>query len=190
MQLGRTLAEERAEAEVRYYEPELKPEPAVVGKKIGQDVPPPYGAWYLEAMDAHGGWIASAVDLVRFAAAFDETARCPLLLAGTIAEMFARPEGLAGHDAEGKPKDYYYALGWQVRPEGHPFSPTEWHTGSLPGTSTILVRRHDGIHWAVLFNTRNNSPAEKAPARLIDPLMHETAAKVTDWPEGDDLGAR
>jgi N-acyl-D-amino-acid deacylase len=93
MKLGHTLLEDRAEGEVKYYEPEGKPEPAVVGKNIGQDAPLPYGAWYLEAMDAHGGWIASAVDLVRFAAAFDDPARCPLLKAGTIAEMFARPEG-------------------------------------------------------------------------------------------------
>ena len=190
MKLGHTLLEDRAEDEVKYYEPEGKPEPAVVGKNIGQDVPLPYGTWYLEAMDAHGGWIASAVDLARFAAAFDDPARCPLLKPGTIAEMFARPEGLAGHDAEGKPKDYYYALGWQVRPEADPFSPAQWHTGSLPGTSTILVRRHDGLNWAILFNTRNNSPAEKAPARLIDRLMHEAAAKITEWPEGDDPGAR
>ena len=27
----------------------------------------PYGTWYHEALDAHGGWIGSAVDLVRFA---------------------------------------------------------------------------------------------------------------------------
>ncbi len=190
MRLGRTLLEDRAEGEVRYYEPDMKPEPAVVGRNIGQEVPPPYGAWYLEAMDAHGGWIASAVDLVRFAAAFDDPARCALLKAETVTEMFARPEGLAGHEADGKPKAVYYGLGWQVRPQGHPFSPTQWHTGSLPGTSTILVRRHDRVHWAVLFNTRNNSPSEKAPARLIDPLMHEAADKITEWPEGEEFGDR
>ena len=34
-------------------------------------VPWPYGGFCLEAMDAHGGWLASAVDLARFAAALE-----------------------------------------------------------------------------------------------------------------------
>ena len=32
-------------------------------------MPWPYGGFHLEAMDAHGGWIGSAVDLARWAAA-------------------------------------------------------------------------------------------------------------------------
>ena len=39
IKLGRTLPEDRAESAVKYYEPEGKSEPAMVGKKIGQDVP-------------------------------------------------------------------------------------------------------------------------------------------------------
>jgi len=185
MQIGRTLPERRAEGEVKYYEPEKKEEPAVVGN-IGKDVPLPYGAWYHEALDSHGGWIASAIDLVRFASAFDDPAHSPLLRAESIAEMFARPEGLAGYDAEGKPKATYYALGWSVRPEGQSGCPFQWHTGSLPGTSTILVRRYDGLNWAFLINTRNGVP-EKAPARLFDPLLHKVVDAMTDWPEGELL---
>jgi len=181
MRIGRTLLEDRAEGEVRYYEADDKTEPAVLGSEIGREVLVPYGAWYHESLDSHGGWIASAIDLVRFASAFDDPAHSPLLKVESIAQMFARPEGLAGHDAEGKPTPTYYALGWSVRPEGHPFSPTQWHTGSLPGTSTILVRRHDGLNWAVLINTRNSAP-EKAPARLLDPLLHKAADAITDWP--------
>jgi len=105
--------------------------------------------------------------------------------------------GIPGFDAEEKPKSVYYGLGWFVRTElpadgekeistlGE--KSTQWHTGSLDGTSTILVRRHDGLCWAVLFNTRN-STAEKAPARLIDRLMHKTANAIQEWPEGDELG--
>lgn len=189
MQIGRSLLEGRAEGEVKYYEPEDKKEPAVVGKNIGQDVPLPYGAWYHEALDSHGGWIASAIDLVRFASAFDDPAHSPLMKAESIVQMFARPEGRAGHDAEGKPNPTYYGLGWSVRPEGHPGCPMQWHTGSLPGTSTILVRRHDGLNWAVLINTRNSAP-EKAPARLLDPLLHKVADAIREWPEGDELPGR
>jgi N-acyl-D-amino-acid deacylase len=171
---------------------------------LGQDVPLPYGTWNLEAMDSHGGWIASAVDLVRFAAAFDDPTHCPILKPASIAEMFARPTGGAGFDAKEKPKAVYYGLGWFVRTkvgaeaakdistpgdqstQWH--TGAQWHTGSLDGTSTILVRRHDGLCWAVLFNTRNSTP-EKAPARLVDPLMHKAANAIQKWPEGDEFGA-
>lgn len=182
MRIGRTLFEDRAEGEVRYYEAD-KVEPAVVGQEIGKDVPLPYGAWYHESLDSHGGWIGSATDLVRFASAFDDAAYSPLLKAESIAQMFARPEGLPGFEADGKPKETYYALGWSVRPEGLPGCPMQWHTGSLPGTSTILVRRHDGLNWAVLINTRNSTP-EKAPARMLDPLLHKVADAIVEWPDG------
>jgi len=199
MQLGRTLPEFRAEGEVKYYAPGDKRGPAVVGQNLGQDVPLPYGTWNLEAMDSHGGWIASAVDLVRFASAFDDPNRCPILKSESVAEMFARPAGGPGYDAEQKPKSVYYGLGWFVRTKakteeekeistlGDKFS--QWHTGSLDGTSTILVRRHDGLCWAVLFNTRHRNP-EKAPARLIDSLMHKAANAIQEWPAGDEFGAR
>ena len=113
--------------------------------------------------------------------------------------MFARPTGSPGFAAEGKPKPVYYGLGWFVRTDlgAHgkqdKSTPgdksTQWHTGSLDGTSTILVRRHDGLCWAILFNTRASVP-ENAPARLIDPLMHKTADAIQEWPQGDEFGAR
>lgn len=188
MQLGKTLRDARAAGEVCYYESSEKRGPAVLGPDLGKDVELPYGTWNLEAMDAHGGWIASAVDLVRFSSAFDDAAHRPILNPASIAEMFARPEGLPGHDAAGDPKAFYYSLGWMVRPRPQGGF-TAWHTGSLDGTSAILVRRCDGITWAVLFNTRNSAP-DKAPARLIDPLMHIAADKVTSWPVGEPLSAQ
>ena len=199
IQLGRTLPEYRADGEVKYYEPGDKRGPAVIGQNLGEDVHLPYGTWNLEAMDSHGGWIASAIDLVRFAAAFDYPARCRILKPASIADMFARPIGAPGFDAEGKLKPTFYGLGWMVRNDvgadaiHDTTTPGErssqWHTGSLDGTSTILVRRHDGLCWAVLFNTRNSVP-EKAPARLIDLLMHKTANAIQEWPPGDEFGVR
>ncbi len=180
MRLGRTLVADRAEGEVRYVSAGGGREPAVVGE-LGKIVPEPYGAWHLEAMDAHGGWIASAPDLVRFATAFDDPERCPILSAASIERMFARPPGLAGHDAGGKPLDSYYARGWMVRPVGARGRNT-WHAGLLPGTSTLLVRRHDGLAWAVLFDT-DRDPKGETLADAIDPLLHRAADAVARWPE-------
>ena len=185
MRIGKTLLDGRAKGEVRYYDERDRRRTAVMGQRLGQRVPAPYGAWYLEAMDAHGGWIASAVDLVRFASALDRPARSPLLSRKAISAMFARPKGAVGLDADGKPKAAYYGCGWLVRPVGR--KANHWHGGGLPGTSTLLVRRHDGLNWAVLFNTRS-SPDGKALASLIDPLVHRAANAVKRWPMGDLFG--
>ena len=182
MRLGRTLAEDRAEGEARDYDAKNRTAPAVMGD-VGTSVPLPYGAWCLEAMDAHGGWIASAADLVRFASAFDAPGQCEILSASGIDTMFGRPEGAIGYEAGGKPKPVYYGCGWSVRPVGSRGAST-WHTGALAGTSTILVRRHDGLNWAVLFNARKGS-AKGNLASVIDGLVHKAANKVATWPKHD-----
>ena len=151
---------------------------------LGQQVPAPYGSWYLEPMDSHGAWIASATDLVRFAAAFDQRAKSPLLKESSIEQMFGRPAGVLGYDAERKPKVVYYGCGWSVRTlPGNP-NINSWHTGSLDGTSTILVRRHDGLNWAVLFNTRNGTNNHRL-STMIDSRVHAAANAVKVWPKQD-----
>jgi len=44
-----------------------------------------------------------------------------------------------------------YACGWSVNSV-----PNWWHSGSLPGTLTILVRTASGLCWAAFTNTRAN----------------------------------
>ena len=156
--------------------------PAVVGT-IGEKVPVQYGGWYLEAMDSHGGWIASAIDLVRFADSFNDPERSPILKPNMMAQVFAPPAGAVGHEKGGKPKEVYYACGWSVRRVGDRQMNT-WHTGSLDGTSTLLVRRSDGLNWAVLFNTRS-AGGKNEPSGLIDPLVHKAADQVKEWPKKD-----
>ena len=184
MQLGRTLVEGRAAGEVRYYTDDNRTRPAVMGPQLGKPVPVAYGGWYLEAMDAHGGWIASAVDLVRLASALDHPANCKILSQDSIRSMFSRPSAPLWLDENQKPRPSYYGLGWLVRPVGDSSSLNTWHTGSLDGTSTILVRRHDGLNWCVLFNSRD-TPQGSRPAVVIDPLVHRAADAVTRWPETD-----
>ncbi len=181
MRIGKTRLEGRSENEVRYYDP--RKGPSVFATDLNQQVPQPYGAWHVEAMDAHGGWLASAVDLARFVCAFDDPTKCKILNQGSIQEMFARPPGLAGTEADGKPKSVYYSLGWsnRVLDDG---KLNRWHTGSLPGTATMLVRRHDGRNWVVLMNARM-SPQTSHLGGAIDSLVHQAADEVTDWPEYD-----
>jgi N-acyl-D-amino-acid deacylase len=171
MRLGKTRRADRAADEVCYYDPDEGR--SVFKEDLGSTVPRPYGCWCLEAMDAHGGWLASAEDMARFAAAFDDPENCPLLSAEAIARMHQRPDGLAGYEADGKPKDVYYSLGWLNRAlaNGHV---NHWHTGSLDGTATILIRRQDGWNMIALLNTRT-SPKTKQLGLAIDQLMHQAA---------------
>jgi CubicO group peptidase (beta-lactamase class C family) len=171
MKIGKTLAADRARGEVKYYTTEE--DKAVLGPQFGEVVPQSYGAWNHEALDAHGGWIASADDLVRFAAALNQPANCKILSEKSIREMFARPQGVQDR-ASGKPKNHYYGCGWCVRPVGDSGKLNTWHNGSLPGTSSLLVRRSDGLTWAVLFNSRDGEHGAK-PADTIDVLLHDAA---------------
>jgi CubicO group peptidase (beta-lactamase class C family) len=186
MRIGHTLPAGRAPGEVRYYDSQNQIVKGVVGETMGKDVPEPDGGWFLEAMEAHGGWIASAVDLVRFGSAFDNPERCAILGPEAIATMFARPPEPGGATAKKKRAESYYACGWDIVEVG-PHRINTWHTGLLDGTSSILVRRFDGLVWAVLFNSDGDPKDPKGDdlAGRIDGLVHEAADAVTEWPEID-----
>ncbi|HEY0456725.1 MAG TPA: serine hydrolase domain-containing protein [Verrucomicrobiae bacterium] len=164
--------------EVKYYTPDDSTTRSVFDNST---VPWPYGGFHLEAMDAHGAWIASAVDLARFAAALDDAASSPLLRSSSFQTMYARPEPPVARDNEGNPMPTYYACGWNVRPVGRAGKANYWHNGSLPGTSTLLVRRWDGLSWAALFNQRSED--KSLPDSAIDGAMHRAADSVAKWPD-------
>ncbi len=182
MRIGATLDGRQAHGAVRYYTSAHG-----LAKNVfpggDKEVPWPYGGFHLEAMDAHGGWIASVVDLARFAAALDGPGSSPLLKPETIRAMYAPPEPPAWRAANGQLADAFYGCGWMVRPHAASGRANFWHSGSLPGTTTLLVRRWDGLNWAVLFNQRSNNGA--LPDSAIDPALHRAAAAVTDWPTQD-----
>jgi N-acyl-D-amino-acid deacylase len=182
MQIGRSLAAQHAADEATYYDAHNQMVPAVVGK-IGELVAVPYGGFFLEALDSHGGWIASATDLLRFAAAFDSPANCKILQPESITAMFARPEGATGRDAGGRRKRNYYACGWDVWNFGRG-GLTTCHSGLLSGSSTLLVRRRDGISWAALFNTDRGADG-KTLTDSIDAALHQAANAVKNWPSID-----
>ncbi|MCW3094427.1 MAG: penicillin-binding protein beta-lactamase class [Chthonomonadaceae bacterium] len=184
MQLGRSLQTLKAPGEVRYYPPYDGLSPNLFG---GPDTLWCYGGFHLEAMDSHGGWIASAPDLVRFASSLDNPKHCPILRPGSIKELFARPRE-TGYTADGAPKPSYYAAGWHVHPmEQHNMD--TWHDGLFDGTSALLLRRHDGLTWAVLFNT-DHDENKQVPADLVGLSLHTVADAVKEWPEDRRVGRR
>ncbi|MDX6260597.1 MAG: hypothetical protein QOH84_2285 [Kribbellaceae bacterium] len=142
----------------------------------GTVVAAPYGSFSMRIHDANGGWIASAPDLVRWAKMFD--ASSTVLNSTSLASVWAKPEtGVS-------PDGWYYGLGWQVRPttQGGTGRNT-WHTGSLPGTFTLLVRTYNGMSWAALFNRRDDASGKSYGD--IDAAMWTAAEGVKTWPTND-----
>jgi N-acyl-D-amino-acid deacylase len=177
MRIGHTLARERAPNEVRYYGYPGMGLARSVFPNQRQEVPSPYGGWYIEAMDSHGGWIASAIDLLRFIDEVDGRGNHRQLLTKPMIEtMVAHPAPPLWVNS-----DNWYGMGWQVRP----VNPGQnwWHTGSLDGTSTIMVRAYNGMAWVALFNSRpKNSDAFEGE---VDSGLWKAIGGVTRWPEGN-----
>jgi N-acyl-D-amino-acid deacylase len=174
MRIGRTL--EPFPNEVTYYDKGKPGDTVFPGVKKATA---PYGAFYLEAMDSHGAWIASAVDLARFAAALHDPQTCPLLKPETWRTMHEPPAPPVSRKADGKLNPVFYACGWNVRPIGENGKANAWHNGLLDGTTTLLVRRWDGLSWAALFNSR----VDKSGG--IDTGLHRAADAVKSWPAND-----
>jgi len=65
MQIGKTLREQRAE-ERGLIMPSLETVSLIPVYPAMGKVPVAYGRWCHPTLDAHGGWIASAIDLLRF----------------------------------------------------------------------------------------------------------------------------
>ena len=122
-------------------------------------------------MDSHGGWIATASDLVQF---LDHIAgfggQTPLLKPETVRQMVTPA---AAYPANSPAK---YARGWMVRNDG---KGNWWHGGSLPGTTTIMVRTASGLSWAALTNTRTEPHDEMDSA--LDHLIWQMARSVPEW---------
>lgn len=172
MHVGRSLLAFRDPNEVPYVSQFSDP---TVFDNSGTLVPEPYGSFNLENLDSVGAWVGSPVELAHFAATFDNPNTSPILTPASIAQTFAVPE--IGPQPDGA----YYGCGWGVRPTSN--GRITWHTGSLPGTHTMVLRRDDGVNWAVLFNQRDDPSGSSYDD--IGPLLDQTASSVSFWPSYD-----
>lgn len=180
MLLGRTRLADRAPGEVRYYGP--KGQAARPSVYWGEGfVPVGYGSFYMPALDAHGGWIATAADLVRFALAVDGTRGTALLAPASIKAMIETPRPKAGATGAGNAPTSF-GLGWDMKPVA---GGAEWsHAGALEGSNASwLFRGPGGLAIAFIFNTL---PEDFVPffTHTVD-AVRKAAAAVTTWPTHD-----
>ena len=168
--------------EVRYYSQEFQP--SVFAEDKGKKIPSVYGGWNHESMDSHGAWIFSPIEMVRFASAFDDPKNCKILKEETIKLMFAPPEGLKKYGMSKEDPRQFYSLGWQNGPSPKDDGVDNWHMGSLPGTATLMLRKHDGRTCAVFFNGRNSpTVAHFAKAFIVE--VSKALDNVEEWPKND-----
>jgi CubicO group peptidase (beta-lactamase class C family) len=154
MQIARNKVDDRANYEVVYY---------------GQSTEDPYKL-NITRMDSHGGWIASSTELVQF---LNHVAGAPgipaLLKPETIKTMTTPAPAYPAGDAR-------YARGWMVRDNG---AGNWWHNGSLPGTTSLMVRTPTGMCWAALCNTRTG-PKDQINTAL-DQMIGNIVRTVPSW---------
>lgn len=129
-----------------------------------QDGSSPY-SMNVRRMDSHGGWLATPTDLTRFLVHVDGFKR-DILRPETIRSMTTASKANSG-----------YAKGWCVNQYDN-----WWHMGSLPGTTTVMVRTSGGFCWAALTNTRKSNSTLNAD---LDHLMWDMVSRIHTWPSSD-----
>jgi N-acyl-D-amino-acid deacylase len=191
MRVGASTLAQRADGEVVYYD--VPGGPLVWTEVRGGPpiVPRPY-FYALGEFDSCGAWVASAIDLARFALAMDAESGHPLLLRPETLQL-AREDRVAwpGWAPPGGKRSY--GLGWivDVAADG---AETWWHSGGLPGTTTLLVHRPDGMIFIALFNSNPYfAPSGAGFGNLVasgEAYQAFTAAlnSIQEWPADDLFG--
>ncbi len=121
-------------------------------------VPWPYGGFALEPMAAHGGWIASGLDLARYARSLDER----------------RDDAVPRPEASPIPTRAGYAY-WYA------------HLGSLPGAFSVVRRDWDGAHYTAACAVFNSRTGNRTLDDSIVSDLGSARRSVPLWPRGIDL---
>ena len=121
----------------------------------------------LEAMDANGGWMATASDLAKLLVATDGSHTFPDVLSSYSIEVMTTTSK----------QNPSYGLGWFVNAKGN-----YWHTGSLKGTAAFMARLKNGMVGVLILSDRVES---KKFFSELDKLLWDGVKDVTYWPTTD-----
>ena len=169
MHLGKNLLADKMERELEYIG-EGYTNLSIYGD--GNYVPWEYGGFNLEAFDAHGGWVATARDMVRLLVAIDGFATKPDILSSASITSMTTPSANAS----------YYAKGWSVNASNN-----WWHTGAIDGTASEWVRTSGGYTWAIILNKRITTSQANNFWFAIDNLGWQCINNTTGTPTHDFL---
>lgn len=97
----------------------------------------------MEEADAHGGWIATASELLKFLLSLESGVNGKGIISHeTFQKMLDKP-------SFEKDTEEWYGFGLDIRDNGS----TWGHSGQMEGTSGVLTRHCEGYAWALLFNS-------------------------------------
>ncbi|HTB45810.1 MAG TPA: serine hydrolase domain-containing protein [Acetobacteraceae bacterium] len=131
----------------------------------GQRGEQPY-AWNVARTDSYGGWVARPTDLVNFALRVDGFPEPPDILQPATIRTMTTPSVASPS----------YARGWWVNGFGD-----YWHTGSMPGSATIVTRTHDGFCWAAFANSRRPETGMEGNLEQLPREMRKQVATWSSW---------
>lgn len=129
--------EDRRENETHYYMHQGS-EPVYEYNNSGRMVEKCYGENDIPHLGGAGAWCASAAELCRLIAAVDGDTTIPDILSKASVQLMTRE--MPDHD---------FSLGWNFTPANRPWV----RTGSLSGTSALVLRYPDGECWVFITNT-------------------------------------
>lgn len=167
MHIGRNYFTEKFANEVRYYEPE-RARKCYAFDGSGDLVPLSYGGNNIELLGAAGGWLASSAELSKLIVAIDGFDSKPDILSQHIIDIMT--ETNAGRNR---------LIGWRGS-DGHG---TWWRTGTLAGTSALVMRHRNEINWVVLLNTSTNKQSHIH--NELSHTMFRALRSIEEWPEQD-----
>jgi CubicO group peptidase (beta-lactamase class C family) len=151
MQIAHNSERQRASGEVIY---------------VGQYSEDPYKI-NVSRMDSTAGWIASSTQLVQFLNHVAGAPGIPALLKPESIRVMTTPAPAS------PPGNGRYARGWMVSHDGGSL----WHNGSLPGSTSMMVRSAGSLCSAALCNTRTQ-PHQEMDASLSQ-MMANLAQAVS-----------
>jgi CubicO group peptidase (beta-lactamase class C family) len=167
MHLGKSMYYEKYPNEVRYYEPRGSSK-SLSFTGSGRMVDISYGGNNIELLGAAGGWVSSAPELAKFISAVNDYPGMNDFISSESINMMTDPakagEGL---------------YGWR----GSDQYGTWWRTGTLSGTTALVMRMENGLSWVVLLNESRHKSY-----RIHNKLSHTLFAatyQIRNWPERD-----
>ena len=167
MHIGKNLKAEQARREAEYQGNGFQ---TLSCYGTGNQVPWEYGGFNLEAMGAHGGWIATARDLLRLLSAVDGFGTRPDILSSATLNTMTTVSNQNGT----------YAKGWSINQFGN-----WWHTGALDGSASIWVRSSGGYLWAFITNKRIIDSQANQFWSDFDDLPWNCVQNTSTWPDHD-----
>ncbi len=152
MQISDDLPFDRQPHEVQYY---------------GTNGPVYYDvSGVIRRLGSAGGWIASPIDLLRVLTHVDGFNSVPDILSKESVNMLSKPSPNSD-----------YACGFHINSN----SKNWWHSGSLTGTSTWIVRTPSGYTFSILTNVSRSNIF----SGLNDLIWPAIVDATTDWTDGD-----